>query len=151
MLRLRRKHSQTTPAPAIDAAALLNAQAPGRALLAAVGIAALMNMLWLWLSDLTGHFFHAFSLLQGPMIGLAVRRAGHGIDWRFPSLAASVAVLAAVSGNFLVSLTTTAVVLDATALQVLRGLTVWTWQTWYAEVLSTADFIYALFAAAVAA
>ncbi|MDH5501317.1 MAG: hypothetical protein OEY72_09500, partial [Gammaproteobacteria bacterium] len=48
-------------------------------------------------------------------------------------------------------LTTTAVVLDATALQVLRGLTVWTWQTWYAEVLSTADFIYALFAAAVAA
>jgi hypothetical protein len=50
-----------------------------------------------------------------------------------------------------VSLATTAGVLEVTALQVLRGLTLWSWQTWYDEVLGSADLIYALFAAAVAA
>ena len=119
--------------------------------MAAVLVAGCLNFVWLWLSDISGSFFHWYAVLQGPLIGLAVRHAGHGIDWRFPAVAATVTMLAAVSGNLLVSLMTTSELLDAGPIQVIRGLTLWSWQTWYAEVLNFADFVYALFAAAVAA
>lgn len=111
----------------------------------------MLNIVWLWLSNVTGSFFHWYSLLQGPLIGVGVQRAGRGIDWRFPLLAACVALVAAFSGNFLVSLMTSSAELGVSALQVLLGLTAWSWQTWYAEVLSPVDLIYALAAAAVAA
>jgi hypothetical protein len=136
---------------AADTAKLLDEQSLGRAVIAAVGVAIVLNTVWLWLSIITGSFFHAYSLLQGLLIGFAVRRAGRGIGWRFPVLAAAVTVLAAFSGNFLVSLVTTGSTLEVSSLQVLRGLTLWSWQTWYAEVLNAVDLIYALFAAAVAA
>jgi hypothetical protein len=60
-------------------------------------------------------------------------------------------MLAAFSGNFLVSVVTTSAVLQVNPLQVLRGLTLWSWQTWFAEVLIFADLVFALFAAAAAA
>jgi hypothetical protein len=153
MLRLRKKHSRPTePAPhPVDAQRLIDAQSLRRAALASVSLAILLNVVWLWLSNVTGSFFHWYSLLQGPLIGVGVQRAGRGIDWRFPLLAACVALVAAFSGNFLVSLMTTSTVLGVSAPQVLQGLTAWTWQTWYAEVLSPVDLIYALAAAAIAA
>jgi hypothetical protein len=55
------------------------------------------------------------------------------------------------SGNFLVSLATTSAALEVSPMQVLRGLTIWSWQTWYAEVLTVVDLLYALFSAAIAA
>jgi hypothetical protein len=134
-----------------NAQQLLGEQSFGKAAIASLGIAVLFNFIWLWLANLTGNFFHWFSLLQGPAIGYAIQRAGRGIDWRFPLLAILVTVIAAYGGNFLVSLATTADILEVSLLQVLRGLTLWSWQTWYAEVLISADLIYALFAAAVAA
>ena len=153
MFRLRQKHSKPSAEAGqpVDANGLIDAQDPGRAVVAALGVALLLNLAWLWLSDLTGSFFHVFSIAQGPLIGFAVQRAGRGIDWRFPVIAAATALLAAFSGNFIVSLANTAAILDVSPLQVLRGLTVWTWQTWYAEVLTAADLIYGLFAAFVAA
>jgi hypothetical protein len=153
MPRLRHtyRRSAAPEVPAADAAGLLNQQSLAHASLAATAVAILLNLIWLWLSNITGSFFHTYSLLQGPLIGLAVRRGGRGIDWRFPLLAASVTVLAAFSGNFLVSLVTTGEILGVSPMQVLRGLTVWSWQTWYAEVLSSVDLIYALFSGAVAA
>lgn len=153
MLRSRKKRAAQSLAPPAGVAArdFIDGQAPGAALVASIAIAVLLNVIWLWLADLTGSFYHWFSLLQGPLIGLSVRRAGRGVDWRFPALAAVVTFVAAFSGNFLVSLSTTSAVLEVGPLQVLRGLTLWTWQTWYAEVLGATDFIYALFAACVAA
>jgi hypothetical protein len=153
VLRLRQKYSRPVgeKGARADAAALQREQSVRRAAIAAAGIAVLLDIAWLSLSNLTGVFFHGFSVLQGPLIGLAVRLAGRGLDWRFPALAATVTVAAAFGGNFLVSLATTAGILEVTALQVLRGLTLWSWQTWYDEVLGSADLIYALFAAAVAA
>lgn len=153
MLRLRKKHSRP-PDPAlreVDRQALIDAQSLPRAALVAAAVAAVLNIGWLWLSDVTGNFFPWYALLQGPFIGLAVRRAGRGLDWRFPTLAAFVTAVAAFSGNFLVSLMTTGAVLEQNALQVLRGLTVWSWQTWYDEVLTAVDLVYALAAAGVAA
>lgn len=153
MLRLRKKHSRP-PDPAlfeVNAQKLLDAQSLRRAALASLGIAVVLNIAWLWLSNVTGSFFHWFSLLQGPLIGIGVQRAGRGIDWRFPLLAAAVTFVAAISGNFLVSLVTTGAVLDLSTLQVLRGLTAWSWQTWYAEVLTSVDLIYAAAAASLAA
>ncbi|MEQ9561390.1 MAG: hypothetical protein RLN69_02635 [Woeseiaceae bacterium] len=137
--------------PPIDATSLVAQQSLRGALVAATLVALCLNVIWLWLSNISGSFFHWYSVLQGPLIGLAVRHAGRGIDWRFPVTAAAVTMLAAFSGNFLVSLATTSAVLGASPLQVLRGLTVWSWQTWYAEVLTVVDLLYALFAAAVAA
>lgn len=152
-MRLRKKHSvEPLAIPArVSARELIDGQAAGAALAVSIAIATLLNVIWLWLADLTGNFFHWFSLLQGPLIGLSVRQAGRGVDWRFPALAAAVTFVAAFSGNFLVSLSTTSTVLEVAPLQVLQGLTLWTWQTWYAEVLGAADFIYAIFAACVAA
>lgn len=135
----------------VDAASLSKSQSPRAALIAAVAAAVFLNLVWLWLSNLTGRFFPWFSVVQGLFIGLAVRRAGKGYDWRFPALASTMTVIAAFGGNFLVSVTTTSTVLDIGPLQVLRGLTLWSWQTWYAEVLRVVDLVYALFAAAVAA
>jgi hypothetical protein len=137
--------------PPIAVSKLIAQQSLRGALVAALLAAICLNIVWLWLSNLSGSFFHWYSLLQGPLIGLAVRHAGRGIDWRFPVTAAAVTMLAAFSGNFLVSLATTSTVLEASPLQVLRGLTIWSWQTWYTEVLTVVDLLYALFAAAVAA
>jgi hypothetical protein len=137
--------------PPIDAASLIAQQSLRGALVAAAIVAICLNIAWLWLSNISGSFFHWYSVLQGPLIGLAVRHAGRGIDWRFPVTAAAVTMLAAFSGNFLVSLATTSAALEVSPMQVLRGLTIWSWQTWYAEVLTVVDLLYALFSAAVAA
>jgi hypothetical protein len=141
----------STESMPVDAASLGKSQSPWAALIAAVTVAVCLNIAWLWLSNLSGRFFPWFSVVQGVFIGLVVRLAGRGFDWRFPALAATVTVIAAFGGNFLVSVMTTSAVLEIGPLQVLRGLTMWSWQTWYAEVLRVVDLVYALFAAAVAA
>lgn len=151
MFGSKKKSEKPESLPPVDAASLVAQQSCRSAIIAAIGVALCLNFVWLWLSEISGSFFHWYSVLQGPLIGLAVRHAGHGIDWRFPAIAAAVTILAAFSGNFLVSVVTTSAVLEASPAQVLRGLTLWSWQTWFAEVLNFADLVYALFAAAVAA
>ena len=154
MFRLPQRHSQNLDGPVLppaDARKLLAAQSVRNAVMAAVIVLIVLNTAWAWLTGLSGRFFPWFSMLQGWAIGLGVRGAGRGLDWRFPLIAAGFATLAAFSGNFIVSLGTTESVLGAGPLTILRGLTLWTWQTWFAEVLTPVDFIYALFAAALAA
>lgn len=151
MFPSKKKAGKPPALPPVDAASLVAQQSIRAAIVAAAVVAVCLNFIWLWLAEISGSFFHWYSVLQGPLIGLAVRHAGRGIDWRFPAIAATVTMLAAFSGNFLVSVVTTSAVLEASALQVLRGLTLWSWQTWFSEVLNFADLVYALFAAAVAA
>lgn len=153
MMRLRQKHLKKLigQAPPADADSLLRAQSVRRATIAAVGSVIVVNLLWLWLATQTGKFFPWIGIVQGIVVGLAVQRAGRGLDWRFPAIAAIAAALGHFSGGFLVALSTTEIELQANAMRILSGLTVMTWQTYFDEVISPVDYIYAFSAAAVAA
>ena len=153
MMRLKQKHSKKRigkPPPA-DAGLLLRMQSVRQATVAAVGSVIVVNLLWLWLATQTGKFFPWIGIVQGIIVGMAVQRAGRGLDWRFPAIAALVAAVGHFSGGFLVALSTTEIELQANAMRILRGLTIMTWQTYFDEVINPVDYIYAFCAAAVAA
>jgi len=88
---------------------------------------------------------------MGIFIGLAVRRAGKGIDWRFPVLASVLAVIGALMGNIVVAAAFTARALETSTLTILRAVTAMTWPVFFAEAISPSDIVYALFGAAIAA
>lgn len=102
------------------------------------------------LTLLTGRVFPWFSIIQGAFVGLAVRRFGRGLDWRFPLVAAVAAWGGAFAGNFLIAIPTTAEELGVSALDVLRGLTWWSVELFFAELITVVDYIYAFCAVAVA-
>jgi hypothetical protein len=91
------------------------------------------------------------TVVQGAIIGLAVRRAGRGLDWRFPAVAAAAAVAGALAGNILVAAAFTAAEFDTTILTILRSATDFTWPVFFDEVMTPADVVYAIAAAGVAA
>ena len=91
------------------------------------------------------------TVVQGLIIGLAVRRAGRGLDWRFPVIAAVAALVGALVGNVIVAASFTAAEFDTGTLAVLRAATNFTWPVFFDEVITAADAIYALAAAGVAA
>lgn len=157
MLRLKRKskrqprEARDEPLRKIDPRTLLEAQSPGAALAAALVAMLVLSWFWLFFTELTARVFPWFSILQGIFIGLAVRRFGHGIDWRFPAVAALVAWAGSFFGNLVVAIPATTAELDASAFEVVRGLTWWSFTTFFDEVITVVDHIYALCAAAVAA
>jgi hypothetical protein len=153
MTRLKKKHSRKRlgPRPVADAGSLVRAQSLRSAFVAAIAAVLVVNATWVWLSTATGKFFPWVGIVQGVLVGLAVQRAGRGLDWRFPVLAALVASIGSFSGGFFVALSTTEIELGASSLRILRGLTVMTWQTYFDEVLTPVDVIYAFCAASVAA
>jgi hypothetical protein len=153
VLRLPRRHSRERGArPDPEAGArLVRAQslrgAAVAALLAIIGF----GIVWVMLSSALGRLFPWMTVVQGLIIGLAVRRAGRGLDWRFPAIAAIAAVLGALAGNVLVAASFTAAEFETGILTVLRAATSFTWPVFFDEVMTPADTIYALAAAGVAA
>jgi hypothetical protein len=89
--------------------------------------------------------------LQGVAIGLAVRRWGRGFDWRFPTLAASCSLLAAYVGNFMIAAHTSAGELGTSTANVVFNITGWTLDVFFAELITPADHIFALYGAVLAA
>lgn len=153
MFRLKQKHSkrQSEPPPVADPARLLREQSLKRGVIAAIGTIVVSNAAQVWLAAATGKYFPWFSIAQGFLIGYAIQRAGRGLDWRFPVLAAVAAIAGSFSGGFVVALATTTHELQAGALSILRGLTINTWQVYFDEVVSPVDYVYALYAAGIAA
>jgi hypothetical protein len=117
----------------------------------AAAVSVLTVVFWIAASDLLGRVFPWFVMLQGLAIGFAVRRWGHGFDWRFPTLAASIALASACLGNFLVAAHASAEELGTSVLNVVFSITFWTLEVYFAEVITPADHIFALFSAALAA
>jgi hypothetical protein len=153
IIRLRKKHLPKV-AEALtraDAQRLRSAQSVRNAMMASVIVIILFSMLWAMLSVLLDRIFPWLTLLLGAILGLAVRRAGLGLDWRFPVLAAAFAMLGALAANIIVAAAFTAPVLGTTTLAVLSNLTVMTWPVFFAEVMTPADLVFALFAAGIAA
>ena len=130
---------------------ILERQSLRDAVLASLIVIILFSILWAMLSTLTNRVLPWMTVLLGVIIGFAVRRAGQGVDWRFPALAAVAAVVGALASNIVVAAAFTARLLETSTLTVLRATTVMTWPVFFDEVMTPADAVYALLAAAVAA
>jgi len=153
VLRLPKRHSREhTGRPDPDVGArLVRAQSLRGAIIAALLAIVAFSAIWVMLSTALGRLFPWMTVLQGLIIGLAVRRAGLGLDWRFPVIAAAAAVAGALVGNVLVAAAFTAAEFDTGILTVLRASTSFTWPVFFDEVMTPADAIFALAAASVAA
>ena len=152
-LRLRKKHGSGArrDVSAADGERLVLAQSFAYGLFAGLITIAIFSVLWVALSSLTNRVFPWMTVVLGAMLGFAVRRAGRGVDWQFPVLAAGLAVLGALLANIIVAASYTAETFDTGTLQILRAVTSMTWPVFFDEVLTAADGFYALLAAGLAA
>ncbi len=152
-LRLRKKHGSGVrrDVSVADGERLVLAQSFLYGLFAGVITIVIFSVLWVALSSLTNRVFPWMTVVLGAMLGFAVRRAGRGVDWRFPVLAAALTLLGALLANIVVAASYTAETFDTGTLQVLRAVTSMTWPVFFDEVLTAADGFYALFAAGLAA
>jgi hypothetical protein len=152
VLRLPKKHrGAADKVDKVDVAGLLAQQSIRDAIVAGLIVIILFSMLWAMLSTLVNRIFPWMTIVLGVLIGLVIRRAGHGLDWRFPALAAGLTLVGAVVGNVVVAAAFTADELGTSTFAVLRAVTAMTWPVFFAEVVSAADIVYALFGAATAA
>lgn len=153
VLRLRKKHAPGRHAPpeAGDGARLARAQSVRAAVTASAIVTILFAIAWAVLSTWQARVLPWATLVLGLAIGFAVRRAGRGIDWRFPVVAAVAAVLGSIAGNIVVGAAYAAAELGTNTLTVLRNVTLYTWPVFFDEVMTAADFVYALFSAGIAA
>ena len=153
VLRLPKRHSRERAArPDPDAGArLVRAQSLRGAIIAALLAIVAFGAIWVMLSTALDRLFPWMTVVQGAIIGLAVRRAGRGLDWRFPAVAAAAAVAGALAGNVLVAAAFTAAEFDTTIVTILRAATDFTWPVFFEEVMTPADVVYAIAAAGVAA
>jgi hypothetical protein len=152
-LRLPRKHGPGTRrnVSVADGERLVAAQSIRNAIV--VGLIAIIVFCGLWaaLTSLVNKVFPWMTVLLGVMLGLAVRRAGRGVDWRFPVLAAVLTLPGALIGNVVIAASYTAETFDTGTFHVLGAVTSMTWPVFFDEVLTAADGFYAVFAAALAA
>lgn len=153
VLRLRRKHGdgRGLDATAEDGARLVRAQSLRGAVVGGLITVVVFSILWIMLAALTNRVFPWMTVVLGAAIGLVIRRAGRGVDWRFPVLAGVLAVVGSVVANVVLAASTTADSFDVGTLQVLRAVTSMTWPVFFDEVWNVADGFYAVVSAGVAA
>jgi hypothetical protein len=152
-LRLRRKHGegQRPDASAEDGARLVRAQSLRGALVASLIVFVLFCIVGVTLAALTNRVFPWMTVVLGGAVGYAIRRAGRGVDWRFPVLAAVVAALGAVGSNIVVAASTTAAEFGTDTLHILRAVTTMTWPVFFDEHWNIGDTFFAVVAAGFAA
>jgi uncharacterized membrane protein len=91
------------------------------------------------------------TVVLGYLLGIAIRHAGRGVDWRFPSLAAAFAVVGSLLSNVVLAASTTAAEFGTGTLDILRAVTTMTWPIFFDEVWNIGDSVYALLSAGLAA
>lgn len=153
VLRLRKRHEPGNHAPPVlaDGERLVAAQSVTHALLAGLVATLFFAIIWAMTSSLLSRVFPWFVLLLGFLVGFVVRRGGQGLDWRFPTLAAAITFCGAIVAKIVVAAAFTAAEFETGTLRVLSAVTTMTWPVFFDEAMTAADFIYALFAAAIAA
>ncbi|MEX0976702.1 MAG: hypothetical protein WDZ50_06360 [Woeseia sp.] len=152
MLRPKKKHDShaddaVTPP---DPLALIAAQSAGKAIVAGMLATLMLCILWTAITVATGRIFPWFSIVLGAIVGRVVRRYGQGLDYRFPLIAAILVCTGALLGNLMIAIPSTTEELDASAWQVVRGLTWRSFEIFFDEVITAVEYIYAGFAAALA-
>ena len=152
-LRLRRKHGEgkSPPVTAADGARLVKAQSLRNAIVASLITFIAFCLVWIALSGTTGRVFAWMTVLLGVGLGVVIRATGRGIDWRFPLLAAGMALGGSVVSNIVLAASTTASEYGTGTLDILRAVTGMTWPVFFEEVWNVADGFYAFVAAAFAA
>jgi hypothetical protein len=153
ILRLRKRHGAgvARAASAADGEKLVRAQSLPGALGAGMIAVVIFCTFWVALTSLLDRVLPWLTLLLGAMVGFAVQRAGRGVDWRYPLLAAVLALAGAVFANIVVAASTTADIFDTGTLRILSAVTGMTWPVFFDEVFTAADAFYAACAAALAA
>ena len=150
--RLPKKHrGAADKAGQVDVRRLLAQQSLRDAVVGALIVIILFSVLWAMLSTLVNRIFPWMTVLLGIVIGLVIRRAGRGLDWRFPALAAGLTLAGAVASNVVVAAAFTADELGTSTFTILRAVTSMTWPVFFQEVISAADVVYAVFGAGAAA
>ena len=144
VLRLRKYHEPDPEAPPdIQVGQRLEAaQSLPAAFVAGLVAIVLFGVLWTMFSLLVDRFFPWFTLLMGALLGLAVRRAGLGLDWRFPVLAASMTLVGSLVGNVVVAAAFTASELDSSMFVVLAGFAQLDWAAFFDEVVRQSKTFY---------
>lgn len=145
VLRLRQKHapgSHEQPGVA-DGERLVRAQSLRQASMAAFIAIVLFAVIWSMLTAMLGRVFPWMTLILGVLVGFAIKRAGQGLDWRFPTLAAVMAFVGAILANIVIAAGYTAGEFDITTLAVLRSVTTMTWPIFFDEVMTAADWVFA--------
>ena len=153
VFRLPMKHARKGrgDSTAADGEQLVSEQSLRNAVYAGFIVVIVFSILWAMASTLLNRIFPWMTLVLGILIGVAIRRAGHGLDWRFPALAAAFAATGALVSNIVVAAAFTARALETSTLTVLRAVTSMTWPVFFDEAMSSADAVYGLFGAAIAA
>lgn len=152
-LRLRKKHGdgRRLNANAADGERLVRAQSLRNAVVAGLIILVVFCVLFVSLSALTNRVFPWMTVVLGGMLGLAVRHAGRGVDWRFPVLAAVMVLAGSVVSNIVVAAAATADSYGTGTVDILQAVTIMTWPVFFDEVWTVAHGFYAVVAAGVAA
>lgn len=152
-LRLRKKHGtgQRSDITAADGERLVGAQSLRNAIVAGLIAIILFSLFWVTISALTNRFFPWMAAVLGVLIGFVIRRAGRGVDWRFPAVAAVLAITGAFAAHIVVAASYTAETFGTGTLTILQAVTSMTWPVFFDEVLTFADVFYAVVAASFAA
>lgn len=153
LLRLRKKHGEGRGlnVSAEDGERLVRAQSLRNAVVASMITLIVFSLLWVSISALTNRVFPWMTVVLGGMLGLAIRRVGRGIDWRFPLLAAVMALAGSVVSNIVLAAATTAESYGMSTVDILQAVTSMTWPVFFEEVWNVADGFYAVVAAGIAA
>ena len=153
VLRLRKKHDpggHERPV-ARDGERLVRAQSLRQAIMAGIIAIVVFAVMWSMLTTTVDRVYPWLTMLLGVLIGLAVRRAGQGLDWRFPVTAALLAFVGSVLAKLVIAAGTTAGEFDTSTIAVLRAVTTMTWPVFFAEAMTAADWVFAAVAAGLAA
>lgn len=152
-LRLRKKHGEgyRPDVTAEDGARLVRAQSLRNAVTAGLIAIILFSIAWVALATLSNRVFPWMTVVLGGALGMAIRHAGRGVDWRFPVLAAALAVAGSIFSNVVVAASVTAGEFGTGTLHILRAVTSMTWPVYFDEVWNIGDTFFALVCAGLAA
>jgi hypothetical protein len=153
VLRLPKRHAPgigELPDPDLGRR-LEDAQSFRNAVTAGVITVVLFAIAWLGVSAMTQRVFPWFPVLLGFVLGYVVRLVGKGLDWRFPALAAALTLLGSALGLVVISAAYTASELGTSTMTILTNASQLTWPVFFDEVVTAADFVFAVVAAGIAA
>lgn len=152
-LRLRKQHGSGVrkDVTSADGRKLVQAQSVRNAIVASFIAIIAFSLFWNILTELTNRVFPWLTVVLGFFLGHGVRLAGRGTDWRFPVIAAVMAMAGALAANVILAASVTAEGFGMGTLQILQAVTSMTWPVFFDEVLTVADVFFAVVGAGIAA
>lgn len=149
-MRLNQKHSKYVYEERrdLDPEEIVAAQSLPSAVVAAAAVIVLVTLAAIALAAIFGRVFPWIVLVQGALIGIAIRRYGAGFDWRFALLGGLAGLAGAYLSNFILAADAAGDELGISTMRVILNMSEYTLATYFAEDVSPADHIFAFFAAA---